>query len=59
MGTRGPHVTPGTCGTIGEEGGGPLGVGNAPHPYRLGVTRGRHQLCVAYGMQILECSRTP
>ena len=42
-----PEVTPETCGTIGERAQvilvwvRALGVGNASHPWRLGVTRAR------------------
>ena len=58
-----PVVTPGTCGAVCEKTLSNLsvgeGVGNASHPWRLGVTRVRHELCIARGVRVLECSRTP
>ena len=62
-------MTPGTCGAVGERAQvilvwvRALSVGNASHPRRLRIIRIRpsvmSSLCVAYGMSILECSRTP
>jgi hypothetical protein len=35
------------------------GVGNASYPWRLGIMRVGHQLCVVHGVRIIEYSKTP
>ena len=60
-----PGVTPETGGTIGEMAQVILvwmrapSVGNTSYPFRLGVPPVSHELCIAYDVRILECSRTP
>ena len=60
-----PGVTPGTCGADGEKAQVILvwvrvpGVGNTSHPRGLGSMRSGHELCIACGVRILECSITP